>query len=110
MPSQNRYIMQVAVPLGIDVGKGITVTDGKFTSPVLPIRRCDQTGCFSEVAVDKSLIDAFAKMGEAKIQVTADGKLYPFTFSFNGFSAAHDSMVAQNKAKATTPDSATDAQ
>jgi len=110
MPSQSRYIMQVAVPLGIDVGKGITVTDGKFTSPVLPVRRCDQTGCFSEVQVDKSLIDAFSKMGEAKIQVTADGgKAYPFTFSFNGFSAALDSMVAQNRAKATTPDAAADA-
>jgi invasion protein IalB len=110
MPSQSRYIMQVAVPLGIDVGKGIIVTDGKFTSPALPVRRCDQTGCFSEVQVDKSLIDAFAKMGEAKIQVTADGgKAYPFTFSFNGFSAALDSMVAQNRAKATDPAGATDA-
>jgi invasion protein IalB len=110
MPSQSRYIMQVVVPLGIDVGKGITITDGKFTSPALPVRRCDQTGCFSEVQVDKSLIDAFSKMGEAKIQVTADGgKAFPFTFSFNGFSAAHDSMVAQNRAKATTPDGAADA-
>jgi len=110
MPSQNRYIMQVAVPLGIDVGKGIIITDGKFTSPALPVRRCDQTGCFSEVAVDKSLIDAFSKMGDAKIQVFAEGgKPYPFTFSFNGFSAAHESMVAQNRAKATTPDNATDA-
>ena len=44
------------------------------------------------------------------IKVTADGgKIYDFTFSFDGFSAAQDDMVAQNRAKATTPDNASDA-
>ena len=110
MPSTSRYIMQVAVPLGVDVNKGLTITDGKYTSPALPYRRCDRTGCFSEVAVDKTLIDAFAKMGDAKIKVIADGgKIYDFTFSFEGFSAAHEDMVAQNRAKAATPDAASDA-
>ena len=110
MPSTSRYIMQVAVPLGVDVNKGLTITDGKYTSPALPYRRCDRTGCFSEVAVDKTLIYAFAKMGDAKIKVIADGgKIYDFTFSFEGFSAAHEDMVAQNRAKAATPDAASDA-
>lgn len=111
MPSSSRYIMQVAVPLGVDVSKGVTITDGKFTSPTLPYRRCDGTGCFSEVAVDKSLIDAFSKMGsDAKVKVVADGgKIYDFTFSFDGFSAAHEDMVAQNRAKAVSPDNASDA-
>ena len=111
MPSTSRYIMQVAVPLGVDVNKGLSITDGKYTSPALPFRRCDRTGCFSEVAVDKTLIDAFAKMGsDSKIKVTADGgKIYDFTFSFEGFSAAHEDMVAQNKAKAAAPEAASDA-
>lgn len=111
MPSTARYIMQIAVPLGVSIDKGVVVTGGKFTSPTLPFRRCDQGGCYVEAAVDKSLIDAFAKLGDdAKIKVAADGgKLYDFTFSFNGFSAAHDDMVAQNKAKASAPDNATDA-
>jgi invasion protein IalB len=111
MPSAARYIMQIAVPLGVSIEKGVVVTGGSFTSPTLPFRRCDQGGCYVEAAVDKSLIDAFAKLGDdAKIKVAADGgKLYDFTFSFNGFSAAHDDMVAENKAKASAPDSATDA-
>lgn len=111
MPSTARYIMQIAVPLGVSIDKGVVVTGGKFTSPTLPFRRCDQGGCYVEAAVDKSLIDAFAKLGDdAKIKVAADGgKLYDFTFSFNGFSAAHDDMVAQNKVKASAPDSAPDA-
>jgi invasion protein IalB len=111
MPSSSRYIMQIAVPLGVDVSKGITITDGKFTSPVLPYRRCDRTGCFTEVAVDKSLIAAFSKMGaDAKIKVFADGgKIYDFTFSFDGFDAAHEDMVAENRAKAVSPENASDA-
>jgi invasion protein IalB len=111
MPSTSRYIMQVAVPLGVDVSKGVTITDGKYTSPMLPYRRCDRTGCFTEVAIDKSLIAAFTKMGaDAKIKVIADGgKVYDFTFSFDGFGAAHDDMVAQNRAKAASPENASDA-
>ncbi len=115
MPSANRYIMQLAVPLGIDIQKGVTVTDGKLTTPTMPYRRCDQTGCYVEAAVDKSLLDLFAKMGSsAHINVTSyngdgAGKVYPFTFSFDGFSAALDDMVAQNKAKAVSPEAAADA-
>lgn len=105
MPSSNRYIMQVVGPLGVAVDQGVTITDGKFTTPVLPYRRCDSTGCFVEVAIDKSLIDAFSKMGDAKIRVIAyGGKPYNFTFSFDGFADAHAEMVAENKAKATTTD------
>ena len=111
MPSTARYIMQIAVPLGVSIEKGVVITGGSFTSPTLPYRRCDQGGCYVEAPIDKSLIDAFAKLGDdAKIKVAADGgKLYDFTFSFNGFSAAHDDMVAQNKVKASAPDSAPDA-
>ena len=47
---------------------------------------------------------------DAKIKVTADGgKVYDFTFSFDGFSAAHEDMVAENKAKASAPETSGDA-
>lgn len=108
MPSQSRYIMQIAVPLGVDLDKGVVVVDGKFTSPAFGIRRCDQTGCYVEAGVTRELIDAFARNGnDAKVKVTAEGgKEFAFTFSFAGFSAAHDDMVAESKAKAINPDSA----
>jgi len=111
MPSQSRYIMQLAVPLGIAIDKGAVITDGKFTSPALPYRRCDRSGCYVEAAIDKTMIDAFGKMGsDAKIKVTADGgKIYDFTFSFDGFAAAHEDMVAENKAKASAPETSGDA-
>jgi invasion protein IalB len=111
MPSASRYIMQLAVPLGVAIDKGVTITSGKLTSPAMPYRRCDQAGCYVEAAIDKSLIDVFGKMGsDARIKVAADGgKVYSYTFSFDGFTAAHDDMVSENKAKAAPPDSASDA-
>jgi invasion protein IalB len=100
--------MQITVPLGVDIAKGVVINAGSFTSPVMPYRRCDQTGCYVEATIGKDLIDAFAKAGsDAKVKVVADGgKAFDFPFSFDGFAAAHDDMVAQNKAKATAPDQA----
>ena len=115
MPSASRYIIQVAVPLGIDIQKGATISDGALTSPALPFRRCDQNGCYVEGAADKSLLELFAKMGaSARVSVTSydgtgNGKVYPFTFSFTGFTDGMSAMVAENKAMAVSPDAASDA-
>ena len=111
MPSASRYIMQVAVPLGVALDKGVIITSGSLASPAMPYGRCDQGGCYVEATIDKSLVDVFGKMGsDARIKVTADGgKVYNYTFSFDGFTAAHDEMVSENKAKAASPDSASDA-
>lgn len=108
MPSQSRYIMQIAVPLGVSLEKGVVISAGKFTSPAFPFRRCDGTGCYVEAGITRNLIDAFAKSGnDAKFKVYSDaGKEFDFGFSFAGFAAAHDDMVSQNKAKAINPDSA----
>ncbi|MBV9549388.1 MAG: invasion associated locus B family protein [Alphaproteobacteria bacterium] len=107
MPSGGRYILQITVPLGIAIDKGVVVAGGTYTSPPLPYRRCDTSACFVEVALPKDLIDNFAKLGaKAEIRVVPDGqtKPVPFPFSFDGFSAAHDDMVASNKAKAVSPE------
>jgi len=106
MPSGNRYILQLTVPLGVMIEKGVVVTGGSYTSPALPFRRCDQSGCYVEAAVAKDLVDQFAKLGsDAKLRVVpdgGDGKPFELPFSFDGFSAAHDEMVASNKAKAVS--------
>jgi invasion protein IalB len=105
MPSSNRYILQVSVPLGVSIEKGVVITGSSYTSPALAFRRCDQAGCYVEAEVNKDLLDNFAKLGkDAKIRVVPDGggKAFDFPFSFDGFSAAHDDMVASNKAKAAT--------
>jgi invasion protein IalB len=105
MPSSSRYILAVSVPLGVSIEKGLVITGAGYTSPALPFRRCDGGGCYVEAAVPKDIVDQFAKLGsDVKIRVTPDsGQVFDFPFSFDGFTAAHDEMVASNRAKATAP-------
>jgi invasion protein IalB len=102
VPGLDRYALQITVPLEISIPRGAVVQTDSYTSPVLHYRRCDRNGCYVEMAVDKGLIESLEKSGpEAKVNIVADnGKSYGLRFYLKGFSAAHDSMVSQAKAKA----------
>ena len=49
VPSMDRYALQVAVPLGIAIPKGMTLQTDSYTSPALHYRRCDRDGCYVEM-------------------------------------------------------------
>jgi invasion protein IalB len=105
VPSMDRYALQVTVPLGISIPKGLSMQTDSYTSPTLRYRRCDRDGCYVETGVDKSVIEGLAKSspdGKAKVNITGDsnGKSVGITFFLKGFVAAHDDMVSQAKAKA----------
>jgi invasion protein IalB len=102
VPSLDRHALQITVPLEISIPRGITIQTDSYSSPVLRYRRCDRNGCYVEMAVDNGMIDALNKSGPAaKINIVADnGKAYALNFSLKGFTAAHDDMVAQARAKA----------
>ena len=104
MPSANRYIMVLSVPLGVLIERGAVIETSGFTTEPMPIRRCDPGGCYVEAQAPQALIDGFRKASpQGKVKVVGDDdKPYEFNISFNGFSAAHDYMVAQNRAKATS--------
>jgi invasion protein IalB len=102
VPGIDRHAIQISVPLDIAIPRGITIQTDSYTSPVLKYRRCDRNGCYVEMPVDNALVDGLNKSGpEAKINLVADnGKAYGIKFSLKGFSAAHDDMVSQARAKA----------
>jgi invasion protein IalB len=106
VPSMDRYTLQVVVPLGMAIPKGLTIQTDSYTSPVLHYRRCDRNGCYIEMAADKSIIQGIASSsgdGKGKVNVTVDnGKRYALSFFLKGFAAAHDDMVSEAKAKAKT--------
>jgi invasion protein IalB len=104
VPSMDRYALQVSVPLGVSIPKGLSLQTDSYTSPTLKYRRCDRNGCYVEMGIDKSVIEGIAKSspdGKAKVNISGDnGKAVGITFFLKGFTAAHDYMVSQAKAKA----------
>ena len=105
IPHLDRHAIQVVVPLGISIPKGVVIHTASFTSPTFPYRRCDRTGCYVETLVDNNVVDQIGRGGDgALVKITADdGKSYDLKLSLNGFSAAHDSMTEQAKQKAKAP-------
>lgn len=106
VPSLNRHILQVTVPLDVAIQKGVTIQVGDYKSPQMKYRMCNREGCFVQTAPDNAVIDAMvrASVPNAMVNIVADsGKPYPLPVSLKGFASAHDDMVAQNRAKAKSP-------
>jgi invasion protein IalB len=104
VPSLNVYGIQVSVPLGVAIQKGLVIQSSGITTPVLPYHRCDRAGCYVEMRMEKDMVDKLSHSDPtAKIQIVADnGKSFNLNFSLNGFGAANDAMVELAKAKATS--------
>jgi invasion protein IalB len=105
VPSADRHMMQITVPLDIAIPKGVVIQTDSYTSPALHYRMCNRDGCFVQMAMENSAVEAIAKSGpDAKINIVGDdGKSYALKFSLKGFASAHDDMVAQARAKAKAP-------
>ena len=110
VPSRDQHIIQVSVPLGVALQNGLVIASDTFTSKPLHFRRCDQLGCYVETGIDNQSLAALGRATKADMQVVSmDGKKYNLVFSLNGFTAAHDQLVALAKQKATAapaPDAA----
>jgi invasion protein IalB len=102
IPHLDKHAIQISVPLGVSIARGVMLQAGSYSTPMMPYRRCDRAGCYVEMLLDNSTIDQLNHAGDnALIKVTADdGKNYQLKLSMNGFTAAHDSMSEQAKAKA----------
>ncbi len=102
VPSLDRHGIQITVPLEVSIPRGLVIETDSFKSQSMKYRMCDRTGCFVQMPIENAAINSIAKSGpDAKVRIFADsGKSYELKFSLKGFSAAHDSMVEQARAKA----------
>jgi invasion protein IalB len=104
IPSADKHVIQIAVPLGISIPKGVVIQADKYTSAVLPYRRCDQAGCYVEMILPNDVIDSLSHAGpKASMKIVSDDdKPFELHFSLDGFTAAHDAMtdLAKQKEKA----------
>ena len=103
VPSMDRYILQMTVPLDVAIQKGLTLKVDGYTSPVMKFRMCNREGCFVQMAPDKAVVEALTRATgpNATLSIVADGgKPVALPLSLKGFTAAHDDMVSQARAKA----------
>jgi invasion protein IalB len=94
MPAGDKHVIQIAVPLGVSIPRGLILASDAYTSPVLKYRRCDRGGCYVEMLMQNDAVQALATAGtQAKIRVFAvNGKAFEIPFSLNGYADAHGAM------------------
>jgi invasion protein IalB len=100
VPSREAYAMQVVVPTGVALAKGLQLGSSpngmKFT-------RCERDGCYVESVIDNAVVNTLSKEGKATtIAVVAYGKTdqIKFPVSLNGFPEAMDRMKSYAKDRA----------
>ena len=106
IPSRNSYFMQVIVPLGVALARGITLAAGENTLTGVKYSRCERDGCYVEVALPEPTVASLSSMTEnTTITIIPYGQGDPITLplSVNGFSEAIGRMQAQARQRATNP-------
>jgi invasion protein IalB len=110
VPSQDRHLMQLIVPLGVDFAKGAKLVGGTFTSEMIPYHHCDRVGCYFGVGNANAIVDAMRTQGSLKVRVAQyRGKSADLDVPLKGFNEAHAMMVEQAKQKAGKPAAAPEA-
>jgi invasion protein IalB len=105
LPTGDKHVIQIAVPLGIMIQKGLVLASDTYTSPQLHYRRCDRGGCYVEMLIDNQTIASLGTAtGPAKIRIVAEGgKAFEIPFSLNGFADAHGAMTDLARKKTNKP-------
>jgi invasion protein IalB len=108
VPTSDRHVIQIAVPLGVLIQKGLVMSSDAYTSPTLHYRRCDRAGCYVEMLMQSDAVNALSTgTGPGKITVYADaGKAFEIPFSLKGFNDAHGAMqdLARKKTQPAAPE------
>ena len=101
IPSREAYAMQIVVPTGVALAKGLTLEPSlkgaRFT-------RCERDGCYAELLIDNNIITSLGGAGkQATIKVSGygpQGKEIPLPVSLTGFPEAMDRMKTFSKERA----------
>jgi invasion protein IalB len=100
VPSRDSYAMQIVVPTGVALAKGLLLG----VSPAsMKFTRCEQDGCYVETVIDNAGITSFSGSGKnTNITVVAYGKTSEIKFpvSLTGFPEAMDRMKSYAKERA----------
>ena len=105
LPSGDKHVIQIAVPLGVLIQKGLILSSDSFQSPMWHYRRCDRGGCYVEMLIDNQAVTALgSSAGPARIRIVAEGgKVFDIPFSLTGFADAHGAMADLARKKTGKP-------
>ena len=100
VPSRDANLMEISVPLGVELQNGLIVNADTYKSGPLKFTRCDGEGCYVEGAVGKDVLTALERATKSQVQiVSANGKRYNLVFSMKGFNDAHRALLDLSRQK-----------
>ena len=101
IPANDIHLMQLILPLGAALPKGVVIKSDNFTSPKIVYNRCEQMGCVVALPLNKEAILNLSQKGPNTAVVFSldGGKDINVRISFNGFTEADNYLVEQVKAK-----------
>jgi invasion protein IalB len=100
VPSRETYAMQIVVPTGVALAKGLTLAP---TLNAVKFTRCERDGCYVEMLIDNAAITSLAGAGKAAtIGVVGYGQANEIKLpvSLTGFPEALDRMKTFAKDRA----------
>lgn len=106
VPSRDAYAMQIIVPTGVALARGLTVLSGDRPLNNIKYSRCERDGCYVELLVDTPTVAAMsAAGGEGKstnVTVVTYGQFMDINLpvSLNGFPEALNRMRALARERA----------
>jgi invasion protein IalB len=115
IPQRTAFALQIVVPLGVAISKGLTLNAGNKTLRNVRYNRCTREGCFVEAIIDSATVDALGKVGASTTVVvypygrTNDAKLPLSLKGFNQGIARLRVVASQRAVRTATPAPATPA-
>jgi invasion protein IalB len=107
VPSQDNHLLQLIVPLGVDLAARAKVVTDTYTSDAMPYHHCDRIGCYVVVAQGNTVVEALKDQAAMKVRVSQfRGKSIDLAVPLKGFAEAHNAMVELAKQKAANPPAA----
>jgi hypothetical protein len=95
VPSRDTYAMQVIVPTGVALQRGMTLALGEQALNGVKFTRCERDGCYVEALVDAATVTALSATGATtNVTVVGYGQTNDVSLpiSLNGFGDAMNRM------------------
>ena len=100
VPGRDEHLMQLVVPLGIDLQQGAKAMAGSYASAALGYHHCDRIGCYIIVQQANALVNALKGQPSFKVRVVQfHGKPIDLSVPLKGFGEAHTALIDLAKQK-----------